>query len=155
MVRVGESYSNKKELTFSVPQGSCAGPTLYSIYASTVSEVIPNIIDIHGYADDHAIKTSFQSESKISETEAVNVMENTLASIRSWMSENRLKINDSKTEFIIYGSRQQFKNLSIDSLKVNQTSVTASDFIKYLWVYLDQNLNLKKTHYSKMPSGKH
>ena len=116
-----------------------------------MSEVIPNIIDIHGYADDHAIKTLFQSESKISETEAVNVMENTLASIRSWMSENRLKINDSKTEFIIYGSRQQFKNLSIDSLKVNQTSVTASDFIKYLWVYLDQNLNLKKHITAKCP----
>ena len=36
MVKVGESYSNKKELTFSVPQGSCAGPTLYSVYSSTI-----------------------------------------------------------------------------------------------------------------------
>ena len=71
-------------------------------------------------------------------------MENTLASIRSWMSENRLKMNDSKTELIIYGSRQQLKNLSIGSLKVNETSVTTSDFIKYLGVYLDQNLNLKR-----------
>ena len=77
MVKVGESYSNKKELTFSVPQGSCAGPTLYSVNASTMSEVIPNIIEIHVYAGDHAIKTSFQSGSKNSEIEAVNVMENT------------------------------------------------------------------------------
>ena len=37
-----------------------------------MSEVIPNIIEIHGYADDHAIKTSYQSGSVTSEEEAGN-----------------------------------------------------------------------------------
>ena len=45
-----------KSVTFSVPQGSCAGPMLYSAYASTVTEVLPGNLEIHGYADDHAIK---------------------------------------------------------------------------------------------------
>ena len=43
-----------------------------------------------------------------------------LASIWSWLSENHLKMNDSKTELIIYGSRQKPKNLSTDSLKVTE-----------------------------------
>ena len=53
------------------------------------------------------------------------------------MSENCLKMNDSKTEFIIYGSWQQVKNLTIDALIVNETSVSTSNLIKYLRVYLD------------------
>ena len=44
-------YSTEVDLKFSVPQGSCAGPTLYLAYASTIQEIIPKNIDIH--------KTSF------------------------------------------------------------------------------------------------
>ena len=47
------------------------------------------------------------------------------------MSENYMKKNDSETEFIIYGSWQQLKNLPIDSLKVNEISVQTSNFIRY------------------------
>ena len=54
-------------------------PKLYSVYASTMSEVIPNIKEIHGYADDHANETS--SGSSTSETEAIYVMENTATSM--------------------------------------------------------------------------
>ena len=35
-VNVGKAYSTKKNLTFSVPQGSCAGPWYYLVYASTL-----------------------------------------------------------------------------------------------------------------------
>ena len=43
-------------IDFSVPQGSCAGPVLYSIYASTLRTVIPEGIDLNGFADDHNVK---------------------------------------------------------------------------------------------------
>ena len=66
--------------------------------------------------------TSSQSGHTALEIKAINVMENTLAIIRSWMSENSLKMNYCKTEFIIYGSRQQLKHLSINSLKMNESS---------------------------------
>jgi hypothetical protein len=145
MVNVGESYSSTQQLTFSVPQGSCAGPTLYSVYASTMREVIPHGIDVHGYADDHAIKTSFISGSIASETGAFQDMEDTMTKIGDWMTKNRLKMNESKTEFIIFGSRQQLNKLaSRNSLNVSGTTVTTSDSIKYLGVYLDKNLNFKK-----------
>ena len=48
MVNVGESYSSRKQLTCSVPQGSCAGPSLYSVYASTMGETVPHDMKIHG-----------------------------------------------------------------------------------------------------------
>ena len=40
-VCVNKSYSKLQDLTFSVLQGSCAGPVLYLIYASTIEDVIP------------------------------------------------------------------------------------------------------------------
>ena len=63
-VNIGKTYSANKDLTFSVPQGSCAGAVLYLTYASTLQEVIPNYIQLHGYADDHAIKQSFKAHNR-------------------------------------------------------------------------------------------
>ena len=71
-------------------------------------------------------------------------MEKTLVNITDWMNMNRLKMNDSKTEFIMIGSRQQMKKVTFNSLKVNDKQVEAADSIKYLGIHLDTNLNLKK-----------
>ena len=61
-VNIGKAYSEPINLEFSVPQGSCAGPILFLLYASTIVEVIPPTLDIHGYADDHGVKGKFSTE---------------------------------------------------------------------------------------------
>ena len=149
MVNVGDSYSSKKSLTFSVPQGSCAGPTLYSAYASTMREIIPGNMQIHGYADDHTIKTSYRSGVTSEESLALAELEETMVNIRNWKNANRLKMNDSKTEFIVFGSQRQITKLNTSSIKVNDTNVEASNSVKYLGVHLDANVNLKKHVTSK------
>ena len=75
-VNVGSDYSKEKDLTFSVPQGSCAGPVLYLAYASTMQEIIPKEIDLHGYADDHALKNKFNPTKKGEELRATSTLEN-------------------------------------------------------------------------------
>ena len=52
--------STEKSLSFSVPQGSVAGPVLYNVYVSTLEEEVSPPIDLHCYADDHTIKHSFK-----------------------------------------------------------------------------------------------
>lgn len=144
MVNVGEAYSSSKALTFSVPQGSCIGPTLYSVYASTMSEVVPPGLDIHGYADDHAIKIPFISGMRSEEEKALIKLEHCLKNIRDWMNVNRLKMNDSKTEFVVFGSQQQLAKMQTTTLNVNNTLIESAASVKYLGVYLDQNMNLKQ-----------
>ena len=48
----------KKSLSFSVPQGSVAGPVLYNAYASTLEEVVSPSINLHVFSDDHMIEYS-------------------------------------------------------------------------------------------------
>ena len=38
-VNIDLNYSNEKQLQFSIPQGSCASPTAYLAYASTMREI--------------------------------------------------------------------------------------------------------------------
>ena len=143
-VNIGESYSLPIELNFSVPQGSVAGPTFYSTYASTMEDVVPKCTDIHGYVDDHALKTAFESGNAQSEQLTVAVMEKTLQDISQWMSLNRLKMNDSKTEFILIGSKQQLLKSSITNLRVSDVTIDVSDCVKLVGAHLDSQLSFKK-----------
>ena len=61
-VNIGKVHPEPIDLEFSVPQGSYAGPILFLLYASTIAEVIPPPLDIHGYADDHGVKGKFRAE---------------------------------------------------------------------------------------------
>ena len=56
------------QFRFSVPQGSCAGPTLYSAYASTFPQVTDESLGIHGFADDHVVKKDFEMGPEESDT---------------------------------------------------------------------------------------
>ena len=68
-----------------VPQGSCVGPVLYSAYASTLQEVVP--LDLHGYANDHGLKTNFTPVPEC-EAKAITDTEKCLTDIKTWMDHN-------------------------------------------------------------------
>ena len=53
-------------------------------------------------------------------------------------------MNDGKTEFILYGSRQQLMKCKTTSKKVNGNSIERAECIKYLEANVDENPNMKK-----------
>ena len=55
MVQVKGSKFTLQLLEFSVPQGSCGGPVLYSVYASTIRLVVSPPLDLNGFANDHSV----------------------------------------------------------------------------------------------------
>ena len=84
-VLIGDARSKEFDLPFSVPQGSCAGPVLYSVYANTLQEVINDqngspcinkAIELCGFADDHAYKKSFIAKSRVDEINMMGDLEN-------------------------------------------------------------------------------
>ena len=59
------------------------------------------------------------------------------------MDENRLKMNDSKIEFIIFETRQQKSKITTSCIDVNNIQISKSQCVKYLRAYLDESLTMK------------
>jgi hypothetical protein len=141
-VCTNDSQSAARNISCSVPQGSCAGPVLYTVYASSLGDVIQDdSTHIIGYADDHGIYRDFSPSKPTGESDNIEILNKTLGDIRVWMNLNRLKMNDSKTELIYIGSRQQLHKCSNDTMVINNYTINRSQTVKYLGVILDDQLS--------------
>ena len=73
------------------------------------------------YADDTQICLSFKPSNSTSEEDAIRVMECCVKKIWGWLTQDRLLVNDDKTEFRIIGTRQQFRKLQAINIKVGSS----------------------------------
>ena len=128
---------------FAVPQGSCAGPMLYTVYASTFQYQISEDMDLNGFTDDHSVNKSFNPNDRKDELRTTELLESSLVNINSWMSLNRLQMNTSMTEFMMIGSRKQLSKCVTNNIKVCNDMVEKSETIRLLGIWIDSNLNLK------------
>ena len=108
-VMVQGHLSQNLNLDFCVPQGSCLGPLLFTIYASTLFDVIKaHLPMVHCYADDTQLYVSFRPNKSTGQTgqfEAVTAIQPCVNDIRNWMTNDKLLLNDVKTEFLMIGTK--------------------------------------------------
>ena len=98
-----------------------------------MQSVVPEEIDLHGFVDNHVMKSSFKSICRVAEKENVSSLESTLVNAKTWIDQNRLKMNDGKMEFIMFASKKQHLEKCVTtSIGVNGTTVNCSPIIKYL-----------------------
>ena len=64
--------------------------------------------------------------------------------IKSWMDAVRLKMNNSKTEFIYFGGSKQLEKCIISQINVNGEWIPRIKMMRYLGAYLNPTLNLKQ-----------
>ena len=64
---------------------------------------------------------SFKPSNSTSEEDAMRVMECCIKKIWRWRIQDRLLVNDDKTEFRIIGTRQQFRKLQAINIKVGSS----------------------------------
>ena len=50
-----------------------------------------------------------------------------IAEVLAWIVTNRLKINDTKTEFPLVGSRQQLSKVQLESFTVEDSEISVSN----------------------------
>ena len=69
----------------------------------------------HLYADDSQLITSLPGGTPADQSIVINLVQNGVKQIGEWMKQNKLKLNEENTEFIVFGTIRQLKNLKINS----------------------------------------
>ena len=79
-----DCVSEKFDVNSGVPQGSCLGPLLFTIYTSELFNIIKSHLpDVQCYADDTQLYVSFSPNDASGQTEAVAAIERCIKDIRS------------------------------------------------------------------------
>lgn len=152
-VSINGTTSSVFDLSCDVPQGSCLGPLLFSIYASKLFDIVKDHLpDVHTYADDTQLYLSFSPNSEMSQAEAVAGMEKCVKAIRSWMTEDKLLLNDDKTEVLVIGTRQQLAKISVNGIKVGEEDINTVSTARNLGAWFDSCLDMN-THITKTCSS--
>ena len=93
-----------------MPQGSLLGPLCYSDYTRPLGHRLHSLgFQFHLYADDSQLITSVSGGTPTDQSIVTNLVQNGVKQIGEWMKQNKLKLNEEKTEFIVFGNRSQVK----------------------------------------------
>ena len=140
---INGSSSNLSGLTCGVPQGSVLGPLLFTVYTlALVDTIMAHDLEYHMYADDTQLYLSFDGSLAAS---CIRNMESCIADIQSCMTRNFLKLNNNKTEFMVFSSRFRKSSPANCSIHVGDICVPQIHSVKDLEAFLDTHMTLE-TH---------
>ena len=139
-IKLGNCLSSRSDLSFGVPQGSVLGPLLFTLYTTLLSSLVSGYaIPHHLNADDSQLYVSFSSGDSAA---ALNGLQSCLASVQSWMSTHKLKLNPDKTEFLLNGNERQWsKYLSMFPIELLGVETYPAKSACNLGVIFDKNFN--------------
>ena len=133
-------YSSLYDVEYGAPQGSCLGPLLFLLFTNDLYLNIEHSSAIL-FADD---TTLYKSHRNIRYLKWC--IEQDLKNISDWFRANKLTLNLEKTEYMFFGSRP----MKIEpTLEIDNITLRPVESVKFLGLWLDQNLNWD-THVNKL-----
>jgi len=140
-VTIGEASSEPKHLSCGVPQGFGLGPTLFTLYTASFGMLIRRSLPgYHFYADDTQLYISAEPQDL---PRVVHQMERCIAEVTSWFCCHELKINESKTEFMLICNKQTRAHINALRIQVGQHKVLAAGSVRNLGVIHDSSAHME------------
>ena len=124
------------------------GPVLSILYTTPLSTIIYSFdINHHLYADDTQISMSlFVSNAK----ESLEKLQFCVITVSTWMTGSKLKLNPSKTDFLLIGTKlQREKILNIFPCLILGQETNPSASAKHLGVVFDSSPDFLKDIFKK------
>ena len=157
-VKINDKFSSELPLPFGVPQGSVLGPLLYTLYTVPLGCIIKkHNLSYHFYADDTQLYLSIKPADI---HDLVFSLEKCISEIKDWMTTNKLKLNDDKTEVVLINPKKY--DINVSGLKIGDEDILFNERAKNLGVFLDKDLsmnfqisNLSKAIYLEIRRLKH
>ena len=128
--------SSQQDVTCGVPQGSVLGPLLFIIYTNDLPNALRESRCIP-FADDTTI---YYTSDDLNTT--ATILSNELEQLTEWFRANKLSLNATKTNYIIFNKTQLVMpdiELKLGTDRINRVYDT-----KFLGVYIDSKLNWNK-----------
>ena len=140
-VKVKDTSSHSSHLTRGVPQGSVLRPILYSSYTFPLGDIARHHnMTFHFYADDSQFYISFKTccvdDMELSKAR----IEACILDINLWMVQNRLKLNQDKTEVLVFSSSYRPKP-GLHDLTIVEEIVSCSSTAKDIGVVLEDSIS--------------
>lgn len=140
-VSVNHGKSTTRTICAGLPQGSVLSPILYSLFTSDFKVAKPNNTAL--YADDTAIITSGKLSNAI-----IKYMKKSLIHAEKYFSKWKIRLNEDKTQAIIFPFNKSPKRNPTITLSVHGTEIPVQNSVKYLGITLDKKITFKEHIYN-------
>ena len=139
-VAIANRISSTKELHYGVQQGSVLGPTLFVLYIQPLSNLIKrHSLSGHLFADDIQIETSILPQHVHSVISSVKIC---ISDVKYWMIEDKLQLNDEKTECLLIRTNKCTQNLNCTSPSFGHNVISFSTTAKNLGFNLTDDMRI-------------
>ena len=128
------ALSPPAKITMGVPQGSILGPLLFLVYINGIQSELQHS-KMTMFADDMAF---YCHES--SPTNLQSKLNADLATITSWLHDNKLTLNVTKSKLLVIGGRNKLSQFNDIALVANNHQLENVTKFKYLGVIINQHL---------------